>query len=104
MLLLNNNSYKVLKGQEKVFGKLSDNAVCEDEELFKKLRIYRKDVSRKENVKPYIVFSDSVLIEIANTKPKTLEELGSINGIGNKKIDKYGSDVLSIVKNSRSDK
>ena len=62
------------------------------------------DVSRKENVKPYIVFSDSVLIEIANTKPKTLEELGSINGIGNKKIDKYGSDVLSIVKNSRSDK
>lgn len=104
MLLLNNNSYKVLKGQEKVFGKLSDNAVCEDEELFKKLRIYRKDVSRKENVKPYIVFSDSVLIEIANTKPKTLEELESINGIGNKKIEKYGSDVLSIVKNSRSDK
>lgn len=104
MLLLNNNSYKVLKGQEKVYGKLSDNAVCEDEELFKKLRIYRKDVSRKENVKPYIVFSDSVLIEIANTKPKTLDELESINGIGNKKIEKYGKDVLSIVKNSRSDK
>ena len=104
MLLLNSNSYKVLKGQEKVYGKLSDNAVCEDEELFKKLRIYRKDVSRKENVKPYIVFSDSVLIEIANTKPKTLDELESINGIGNKKIEKYGKDVLSIVKNSRSDK
>lgn len=104
MLLLNNNSYKVLKGQEKVYGKLSDNAVCEDEELFKKLRIYRKDVSRKENVKPYIVFSDSVLIEIANTKPKTLDELESINGIGNKKIEKYGKDVLSIVKNSLLDK
>lgn len=97
MLTLNKLSLKVLKGEEQVFGKLSENAVCEDEELFKKLRIYRKDVSRKENVKPYIVFSDTVLIEISNLKPKNLEELKAINGVGDKKIERYGKQVLSII-------
>lgn len=98
MLILNKLSLKVLRGEEQVFGKLSDNTVCENEELFKKLRIYRKDVSRRDKVKPYIVFSDAVLIEISNMKPKNFDELRSIGGVGDKKIERYGKDVLEIVK------
>lgn len=100
MLKLNEESYNILKGKERVFGRVKDNIVCEDEELFKKLRIYRKDISRKENLKPYLIFSDAVLIEIANMKPRNNEELSSINGVGEKKIEKYGEDVLKIVKDS----
>ncbi|GKX67764.1 DNA helicase RecQ [Inconstantimicrobium mannanitabidum] len=98
MLVLNKLSLKVLRGEEQVFGKLSDNTVCENEELFKKLRIYRKDISRRDKVKPYIVFSDAVLIEISNMKPKNFDELRSIGGVGDKKIERYGKDVLEIVK------
>ncbi|WP_238882135.1 DNA helicase RecQ [Clostridium sp. YIM B02551] len=99
MLKLNDKSIRILKGDSKVFLKLDKSAtmVCEDEELFKKLRIYRKDKSVEEKVKPYILFSDRTLIELANKKPKNEEELISIQGIGERKLKNYGSDLLKII-------
>jgi ATP-dependent DNA helicase RecQ len=67
--------------------------------LFKKLRILRRDLSQSENVKPYIIFSDSTLIQIANLRPKSREELMNIRGVGEKKIKKYGDRVLRVVYN-----
>lgn len=101
MLKMNLKSVKVLKGQEKVLLILKDEQeiICTDEELFKKLRIFRKDMAKSENVKPYIVFNDSTLIEIANKKPKTIEELSNIGGVGEKKLKKYGSNIIELIKN-----
>ena len=101
MLRLNDKSIKILKGNIKVFLKLSKNEsiICEDEELFKVLRIYRKDKSMQEKVKPYILFSDRTLIELANKKPKDYEELLSIQGIGERKLKNYGKDILKIISN-----
>ncbi|MDD7794910.1 DNA helicase RecQ [Clostridium sp. 'White wine YQ'] len=101
MLKLNDKSIRILKGDSKVFLKLDKSAtmVCEDEELFKKLRIYRKDKSVEEKVKPYILFSDRTLIELANKKPKSEEELILIQGIGERKLKNYGRDLLKIINN-----
>lgn len=101
MVQLNDKSIKVLKGKEKVIFKFNSNLIepCLDDELFKKLRILRKDLSRREGVKPYIIFSDSILIDIVNNLPKTKEELMNIRGIGEKKVEKYGAFVLTIVRN-----
>ncbi|GFZ34372.1 ATP-dependent DNA helicase RecQ [Clostridium zeae] len=101
MLKLNKKSINVLKGKEKVMAKLKDtnDDTVLDEELFKKLRILRRDLSQSENVKPYIIFSDSTLIQIANLRPQTKEELKEIRGVGEKKIERYGERVLRVVHN-----
>ncbi|MNP07465.1 ATP-dependent DNA helicase RecQ [compost metagenome] len=99
ILKLNDQSVKILKGIQKVMLKIEKRelTVCQDEELFKVLRLYRKDKAKLENVKPYILFSDKTLIEIANRKPKSFEQLLEIQGIGERKIKNYGRDILNIV-------
>jgi ATP-dependent DNA helicase RecQ len=69
----------------------------EDERLFKILKSFRFRLSEEEDVPAYIIFHDSVLKYIAKQRPKTKEELLQISGIGNKKYDKYGEDILKIV-------
>ena len=99
MLKLNNKSIKVLKSQEKVICKLSADIEekIENRELFNKLRIWRKEKANSLRIKPYIIFSDSTLIELANKLPKNKEELLDIRGIGEKKFENYGEEVLGII-------
>lgn len=99
MLSLNNRSVKVLKGQEKVYLKLEETAtdICLDQELFKKFRILRKDLSVREGVKPYNIFTDNVLIDIVNNLPKDIDELKKIEGLGDEKIKKYGAFIRTIL-------
>lgn len=100
MLKLNRKSIKILKGEEKVFLDVNKNEkeVCKDLELFKRLRILRKDISRKEGVKPYIVFTDSMIMDIINKNPKSKEELQNIRGFGEQKIIKYGSFIITTLR------
>lgn len=100
MIRLNRKSINILKGEEKVFLDINKNEkeVCKDLELFKRLRLLRKDISRKEGVKPYIVFTDSMIMEIINKNPKDKEELKNIRGFGEQKIIKYGSFIITTLK------
>jgi len=70
----------------------------EDGELFEKLREWRRERADEERVPPYCVFSDKTLREIARQKPADEDELGGINGIGGKKLEKYGADVIGVVR------
>ncbi|WP_300379439.1 DNA helicase RecQ [Clostridium sp.] len=99
MLKLNNKSIKVLKSQEKVICKLSEDIEekIEDKELFDVLRKWRKERAIKLGIKPYIIFSDSTIIELANKKPKDKEELLNIRGMGEKKYENYGEEILKIL-------
>lgn len=99
MLKLNPKSIKVLKSQEKVICKLKEDVEEQilDKELFQKLKVWRKEKSYKERIKPYIIFSDSTLIELSNKQPKNKDELMAIRGMGEKKFERYGEDVLSLI-------
>ncbi|MGL4990134.1 MAG: DNA helicase RecQ [Sarcina sp.] len=99
MLTLNEKSYKILKGNEQVFLKLEETGIdiCLDQELFKKFRILRRDLSRRENVKPYNIFTDNVLIDIVNNLPNDLTKLKEIQGLGDEKIKKYGPFIRTII-------
>ena len=100
MLKLNDKSYSILKSKQKVMLKLnieSEEKII-NSELFNKLRIWRREVAIREGVKPYIIFSDSTLIELCNKMPKTSEELLGIRGMGEKKFNKYGEELLKIIK------
>jgi ATP-dependent DNA helicase RecQ len=65
--------------------------------LFEKLREWRAAVAREQGVPAYIVFGDATLRGIAVTRPGSLEELGTISGVGEKKLESYGSGVLEVV-------
>ncbi|ASW43436.1 DNA helicase RecQ [Clostridium isatidis] len=99
MLKLNNKSIRVLKSQEKVICKLSNDVEekIENRELFNKLRVWRKEKANSLRIKPYIIFSDSTLIELANRLPRNKEELLNIRGMGAKKLESYGEELLKII-------
>ncbi len=99
MLKLNPRSIKVLKSQEKVICKLSEDTEEKiiNKELFNKLRLWRKDKANSQGIKPYIIFSDSTLMELANKVPKTKEDLLNIRGMGEKKYERYGEEILRLM-------
>jgi ATP-dependent DNA helicase RecQ len=65
--------------------------------LFEQLRAWRAGVARDQGVPAYIVFGDATLRGIALTRPGSLAELGTISGVGEKKLEAYGSGVLEVV-------
>ncbi len=69
----------------------------EDEALFEKLRKYRKAAADIRGVPPYVIFSDSVLKDIAVSHPKSLGALLAVKGIGDEKAKRYGKAVIDIV-------
>lgn len=65
--------------------------------LFEHLRQHRKQLASQLGVPPYIIFPDTVLIDLANIRPKTLGEFGNIKGIGEAKLKKYGLSFLEAI-------
>lgn len=99
MLILNNRSIKVLKSEEKVFMKLKkieDEVINKD--IYNALKSWRKIKAIKENIRPYIIFSDRTLIDISNIKPYDTESLMNIRGMGEKKLQKYGDEILELIR------
>ena len=70
-----------------------------DRALFDDLRQWRSERAREMGKAPYVIFKDATLIEIVENKPTTTEQLQEISGIGEKKIQNYGDEVLEIVQN-----
>ena len=77
--------------------KVAADLPAESSGLFEKLREWRAGEARDQGVPAYIVFGDATLRGIAITKPTTLAELGTITGVGEKKLDSYGAALLRVV-------
>lgn len=90
----------VLKGQEKVFQKSRrKESVSEvDNSLFEQLRNLRKEISQRNKVPPYIVFSDSTLREMCEHLPTDEKEMLNIKGVGQGKLEHYGEEFLELIK------
>jgi len=65
--------------------------------LFERLREWRAAVAREQGVPAYIVFGDVTLRGIALTQPATMAALGTVSGVGEKKLQSYGAGVLAVV-------
>ncbi len=72
----------------------------EEKKLFEKLRSMRMDLSRAENMPPYVISHDSVLRRLAKIKPMTKEEMIDIEGIGERNFEKYGVYFLKVIRSS----
>jgi ATP-dependent DNA helicase RecQ len=54
-------------------------------------------VAREHNLPAYIVFNDATLAQMALTSPSTLDELSGISGVGAKKLEAYGREILRVL-------
>ena len=62
-----------------------------------RLRDWRLERAKADNVPPYVVFHDSVLHAIADARPSSLGELSQIAGVGPAKLERYGEDLLALI-------
>ena len=66
--------------------------------LFEALRAWRRGQAQLQAVPPYVIFHDKTLLEIAHARPPDLHRLGQLNGVGQGKLERYGADVLEVVR------
>jgi DNA helicase-2/ATP-dependent DNA helicase PcrA len=62
-----------------------------------KLREWRYARSKAESVPPYILLTNKQLAAIIQAKPRSLEALGKIDGVGPAKLEKYGKEILEVI-------
>jgi ATP-dependent DNA helicase RecQ len=113
-LMLDDKAPAVLKGDENVFGTLdrtnttmtteeASRVATEveakyDEELFEILRQERKNMADEKGIPPYTIFPDTTLMEMAYYFPKDKEHLLPLYGVGEVKLNKYGSLFIGVIK------
>lgn len=109
VLQLTDTSWRVLKGEEKVMLTVAakteqaasaptrQSAEISNPALFQELKQLRRQFADKENVPPYIVFSDATLAELVTYLPLTPTDIARISGFGDMKLAKYGDAFLDAV-------
>jgi ATP-dependent DNA helicase RecQ len=91
----------VIKGEVKVTQKVSQKPSREEVEevnLFDRLRALRREIARRENIPPYVVFADSTLREMAQVCPVDYRAMIRISGVGERKLEKYGDEFLDEIR------
>ena len=78
-------------------GKVEADLTADDEALYEKLKAWRLDTAREENVPAFVILHDSVLREIARSRPQDKAALSTIIGIGESKLARFGEAVVGIV-------
>lgn len=75
-----------------------------DKDLFARLRFLRKQIADKENIPPYIVFNDATLQEMAEFLPTSKVEMLEINGVGERKFERFGQAFMTLIKEHQNNR
>ncbi|MEC3976461.1 DNA helicase RecQ [Amycolatopsis sp. H20-H5] len=65
--------------------------------VFERLRAWRASAAKEQGVPAYVIFHDATLRQIATMRPKNLSDLGTVSGVGENKLAKYGRDILDTL-------
>ena len=84
-------------GKESGLNRLIKSAPAADSPLLRSLKEWRRERSAKDKVPAFVIFHDSVLMEISSARPRTLAALSRIKGIGESKMNRYGEELLRMV-------
>ncbi len=107
-LKLNEESWRVMRGERSVRLPIAHLPVTRDEKreaswigvdrgLFDALRALRKQIADERSAPPFVIFSDASLRDMARRRPKSIDEFGSINGVGKTKLDDFGDRFLDCI-------
>jgi len=72
--------------------------IGEEKEIYEALKIWRNNKAAQLNLKQFMISHNSELMNIAIHKPKTIADLKKIKGFGEVKIEKYGQDIIALMK------
>lgn len=101
-ILFGRKTARLTQPREKLVEKKTKKAAKKpstpDEELFGLLRELRKELARKANMPPYIIFSDAALKDMSGKKPVTQNQMLEVSGVGMKKWQSYGPQFLSVIR------
>ncbi len=53
---------------------------------------------KNQGVPPYVIFHDTVLLDMVKQRPRSLTEMGQLSGVGEKKLERYGADFLKVIR------
>jgi ATP-dependent DNA helicase RecQ len=97
-VMLRKTPKKLPKAKTKKSAKESDVVFSPQEgTLLDEMKALRLQLSREHGVPPYVIFHDRTLMEIAHKRPKDLEELRGLYGVGEHKLTKYGQAFLRVI-------
>jgi ATP-dependent DNA helicase RecQ len=65
--------------------------------LFERLRAWRLEAARRHGVPAYVIFHDATLREIAHARPSSIEALRGISGVGARKLEAYGAEIIGLL-------
>ncbi|QRX81035.1 DNA helicase RecQ [Glaciimonas sp. PAMC28666] len=68
-----------------------------EQTIFDKLRWWRVETARKHNVPAYVIFHDATMREIAKARPESLDDLRGVSGVGEKKLETYGAEIVELI-------
>jgi ATP-dependent DNA helicase RecQ len=118
-LKLNAHSWEVMRGgrsvplrrdpvpvkglQKPLAPKMAEVSSPEARELWESLRALRLEISREQGVPPYAVFSDRTLLEMVRYRPRAVEDLQGISGVGRMKLGAYGERFVEILQRHESE-
>jgi len=96
MMLVKDHDYEQTDGEE--FGNSSGGTSAVDPALFNMLKDLRKQVSKKKNLPPFVIFQDPSLEDMAIQYPISMDELQYIVGVGVGKAQRYGKEFIELIK------
>ncbi len=110
VLLLNQQSWEVLRGERRVQMAIRSRPPRKqktqkarpvegaDEALFQKLRAHRKQLADQAGVPPYIIFHDATLRAIAQRLPRAAAHFATIPGVGQSKLDRFAESFMCVIR------
>jgi ATP-dependent DNA helicase RecQ len=85
------------RSQSKPKGYVEADLSPVEQRIFEKLRWWRMETARRHNVPAYVIFHDATMREIAKAMPQSLEDLRGVSGVGEKKLQTYGSEIVELI-------
>lgn len=85
------------EGEEEESDRVPVNSTAFDKVLFDMLKALRKDIAHREEIPPYVIFSDPSMEEMATLYPTTMDDLKQIVGVGESKAKKFGQPFLDLI-------
>lgn len=71
--------------------------LSEDEMLFDRLKLLRKQLAVEANIPPYLIFSDASLKDMSAKTPRSIDDFMDVSGVGEAKADRYGKDFMKLI-------
>lgn len=78
-------------------GHVESDLSAVEQAIFDRLREWRVETARKHNVPAYVIFHDATMREIAKARPGSLNDLRNITGVGEKKLETYGAEIVALI-------